>query len=105
MSDDLAAAFRGKQTFIPGTEPDTSPELEEAADRLREAEAAVKAAQEVKATRGEALVFAMQNASVSKYRYTDSEGRSWVVRLKRKDRVVIKRAGADDDDARDNGGS
>ena len=48
-TDDLASAFRGKQLHLA---PDYESPLEQQADGLREADAALKAAREAKDIRG-----------------------------------------------------
>lgn len=95
---DLAASFRRRsdQLSLAGTEREEVPEVEEAADRLREADGALKAAKEVKDVRAEVLVDMMRAHGVDAYKYTDNDGVRWTIKLDRKTKVTIKRRGMDD---------
>ena len=92
--NDIAASFRsirgGKQTEIPGTER-TYSAVEEAAELLREAEGAVKAAKEIKDDRAERLIYALIEAGVRRYRYVDSDGARHTVVATSKTTVKITR--------------
>lgn len=93
--NDIAAAFRrrkgGEQLPIPGTERATSPAVEAAAEALREAEAEVKAATELKADRAERLLYALLEAGVKVYPYTDADGRRFTVVATERMTVKVKR--------------
>lgn len=91
MNDDKFRTINGgKQTQIPGTER-TFSKVEEAAEDLREAEAACKAAGDTKADRAERLIYALIDAGVRKYKYTDSDGRKFTVSATDKTTVKISR--------------
>lgn len=97
---DKASAFRlhsgGKQQGIPGIVREYAG-IERAAEDLREAERACKAATEIKATMGEKLLFALQREGVRKYKYTDSEGRRFTVKAESKTTVSVKRGWEESD--------
>lgn len=111
-TDDLAGAFRvhsggeaggrgnrstrGKQLGIEGVAR-TYSQVEEAAEALREAEVAVKAANEVKTDRADGLLYAMQREGIRSYKYTDSDGRRFTVKANSKTTVKITR-GWDEDE-------
>lgn len=95
---DIASSFRvhrGGQTEIPGTERQYTA-IEAAAEALREAEAAVKAANDVKADRGERLIYALVDAGVRRYRYIDSDGARHTVVATSKTTVKVSRGWTED---------
>ena len=91
---DIAAAFRvhagGKQTEMPGIGR-AYDDVEKAAEDLRVAEAACKAATDLKADRAERLIYALIDKGEKVYRYTDSEGLKHTIRLSNKTSVKITR--------------
>lgn len=93
-TNDIASSFRvhrgGRQTEIPGTERAVD-DIERAAEALREAEGACKAAADIKADRAERLIYALIEAGVRKYKYTDSEGRKFTVTATNKTTVKVSR--------------
>jgi hypothetical protein len=107
---DIASSFRvhaggdavggrrrtGKQLGIEGVAREYNA-IEQAAEALREAERAVKAANEFKTDMAEKLLFTLMNEGVKKYKYTDSNGKRFTVRAKQKTSVEVKRGWEDDE--------
>lgn len=85
-----------KQLEIVGTEKRTIAEVEAAADALREAKAARKAAAKDETERHDALVAIMIAHDVLEYEYVEDEGRTVIVKAKSKTKVSVRFAKSED---------
>lgn len=79
-----------EQLEIAETQRKEIPEVEEAAAKLRAAERACSAAQDVKAACSETLLFALVAAGQRAYKYTDSNGSKLTIVASSRTTVKIK---------------
>lgn len=88
-----------KQQEIPGTEPARHPELDDAAEALREAQEAYKAAKQAVDDAHETLVQRMLNLKVAVYKYVDDAGDEQVARVTIPEpKATVKPTGEHDDE-------
>mgnify|MGYP000482207309 CR=1 FL=1 len=85
----MAKKHTKKQTEIPGTERKGVPEIEAAADELREARAELKAATKARDAKAAALIAAMREHQVTKYVFEDGDDET-VVDLEQLDKVKVR---------------